>query len=190
MPCSRRAASASGSPRSLISACVSLDVVLDAPEVALALVQVEEQPGRPWVAVPRLADRARVEEPAVCCELEPRALRCGRERARRELEEERDVAVPHEDERLRSRGHAGVRDTGGEDVLPDGVARTRVEQADAFPLALWPELLEERASFGFECLRRPRRSWPLRPARRSRGRGGPARRGRGFLSGTRPPVRP
>jgi len=45
------------------------------------------------------------------------------------------VAVADEDELLGRRCEARVRDAGGEDVLPDGVARARVEEADALALA-------------------------------------------------------
>ena len=96
-----RSASASGSPASRISACVCCDVVRDAAEMGVPRVEVDQQVRRARVAVARLADRARVEQPAALVELDlAAALReAARERAAvREPERDRDVAVADEHE--------------------------------------------------------------------------------------------
>ena len=63
-PCSRRAASVSGRPRSRISSLRTLDRVRDTVEGCPTGTEVKRQPGGARVLVSRLADRSRVQEPA------------------------------------------------------------------------------------------------------------------------------
>ena len=79
----------------------ALDVVLDAAEARVLRVEVEQEIRRARVAVPRLTDRARIEERPDAAELELRAVRRD---AACELvvgldDLQRDVAVPDEHER-------------------------------------------------------------------------------------------
>src|SRR5581483_5617762 len=119
----------------------------------------EQEPGRTGIAVPRLADRARVEQPAVAAE---RDLRPGRRVAAPELagvdrHGERNVAVPDEDDRrrrlLECRGGRLV----GEDVLPDRVAGAGVEELRAVGLGEWLEPVEERFRPPSDGAARPQR---------------------------------
>ena len=77
-PAPSRAASASGSPASRISACVRSTSYGDAPERRRARVEVEHEVGGMRVAVARLADRARVQQPARLAEAEHRCRRATR----------------------------------------------------------------------------------------------------------------
>ena len=116
-----------------------------AAETCLARVEVELEPGRPRVAVPRLADRARVEEPARLGEVDLRAVR--REVARR-------GPVPIRPRARRGCGRRGraappsissaSRAVLGEHVLPDRVARAGVVELGAVALACGLEALEDR----------------------------------------------
>ena len=77
------------------------DVVLDAAEARVLRVEVEQEIRRARVAVPRLTDRARIEERPDAAELELRAVRrdaaCELVAGLDDLQ--RDVAVPDEHER-------------------------------------------------------------------------------------------
>ena len=98
---SSRSASASGRPASRISACVASMSYGTRRKCALPRLEVDQQVRGARVAVARLADRARVEQPAPLVELDlAAALRePARERvAVREPERDRDVAVADEHE--------------------------------------------------------------------------------------------
>ena len=85
------------------------------------------------------------------------------DRAARERELERDVAVADEHELLGRREHRRRRDLLREDVLPDRVARARVVEADSGSLAGRLERAEKGLGLGVE-----RRGCPARARRRVR----------------------
>src|SRR5579862_88248 len=110
----------------------SLHVVDDTPEDCPLRVEVNQQPGRVGVAVPRLTHRAGVEQKAVLAE---RELRVRRREAAHDAgpvtgKRKRDMAVADENERRRGEAETLVRHLVAEHVLPDRVARARVEQLD------------------------------------------------------------
>src|SRR5262249_12221205 len=109
------------------------DLVLDTAVHGSAGVEVDQQPRGARVAVARLADRARVEQPAARAERGLGAV--GREPAVQDVVRQRDreryVAVSDEhDPRLRQLERRGGC-LGRQHVLPDRVARTGVEELDA-----------------------------------------------------------
>ena len=75
MPSSRRAASVSGRPALANLLLRALDWIRDTVEGCPARVQVKRKPGGARVAVSRLADRSRVQEPAPFDEVDLRAGR-------------------------------------------------------------------------------------------------------------------
>src|SRR4051794_35463088 len=111
----------------------SLERVGDAAKPGAAGAEVEQEPGRARVAVARLSDRARIEqEPRVRPEIDvgvsgsvPAA-----EPAVRVHDRERDVAVADEHERRLGQLERGLDRVGGEHVVPDRIARARVEELD------------------------------------------------------------
>jgi Zn-dependent protease with chaperone function len=121
-------------------------------------VEIEQQPGRLWIAVPGLADRARIEQPAP---LEGDLGTTRRETALDAPVDERDcqcdVAVSDEHEAGRGQLERRLRSLLRQDVLPDRITRACVEEVDAFGLSGGLEALEERAGLRREDLRRPDR---------------------------------
>ena len=102
-------ASACGQPGLADLGLRQRDRVLGAPEPAPARVEVEHEPGGARVAVARLADRARVQQPARRPRGRPRcppAASAAGERLAVAGDRERDVAVADQDER-RGRSPAG-----------------------------------------------------------------------------------
>src|SRR3954454_17012757 len=95
--------------------------------------EVEHEPGSARIAVARLANRARVEDPA-SVQLHLRARPCGaaRNALTVEFQGERHVAVAHEHQRRGGQVERGPRRFFGEDVFPDRVARACMKEIDAF----------------------------------------------------------
>ena len=114
------------------------------------VVEVEHEIRGARIAVARLPDRAGIEQPLTRSEVEHGALACepAVERAVVERHLQRDVAVPDEREWKVAEHDRGDRRLVGEDVLPDGVARAPVIEADAVALALGLERVEIRARGG------------------------------------------
>ena len=83
------------------------------------------------VPVTRLADRARVEKPALASQVDLGPFLAEGERELLGAEAKRDVAVPDEHERLLGRLEREERDLGREHVLPDRVTRARVVELRA-----------------------------------------------------------
>ncbi len=133
-------------------------VVSHTPEACPTRAQVEHQVGGPGVAVARLADGSGVQEPAVGrAEIRFGSLRChvAVEGALREGERERDVAVADEHELFGSREQGGGSHLAREDVLPDGIARARVVEADALARPGRLERAKEGLGLGLERCGRP-----------------------------------
>src|SRR5581483_8669793 len=126
------------------------DVVFDAPEPRPLGGEVEEQERRARVAVPRLAHRARVQEPTLAGQI---GFRAGERRAEDELAAlrvgDRDVAVPDEDDLRRDQR------LWTEHVLPDGMAGARMEELDACPLGARLEPREVAVPLVLERRARP-----------------------------------
>src|SRR5579864_9606641 len=108
-------------------------------------VEVEPEVRRARISVSRLPDRARVEQDATT-RLDRRAR--AREAAAEDVVDpgdlECDVAVPDEHEGARAQRQRGRGRFVGEDVLPDGGARTAVIERDLGALALRLQAREER----------------------------------------------
>ena len=133
-------------------------------------------PSRGWPTEPGLSSQR------PCREVDLRARRRrGRRPAHRpsRQDRERDVAVADEHERPLGQLEGGARDVGREHVLPDRVARARVEELDAVALAARLERLEERARARRASTPRVQRAAAPRRRRTPRGRARRARRGRG-----------
>jgi len=116
-------------------------------EAGGSLVSVELQPGGARIAVARLADAARVEQPFATLEVEQGAVAClGPARLvpapGGAVEEKGDVGVADQADWPRARIHAGVGLLAGEHVLPDRVAGGSVEEGDLLALALRLELAQ------------------------------------------------
>ena len=105
--------------------------VFDSPIESLLGVEVEKEPRGAGVSIARLADRAGIEKPAFAGQVDLSALLTKRQRELLRAEAKRDVAVPDEDERLLGRLERQERDLGRKHVLPDRVARARVEELRA-----------------------------------------------------------
>ena len=133
-----------------------LDWVFDATKNGKPLLEIEQQPCRPRIAVPRLTDRAGIEQPS------PLELHLGLGRCETacdllavERQRERDMAVADEHER-------GVgeleRCAGGlfcQHVFPDRIARACMEEIDAVDGSGRLEPLQESARFLGQDTRRP-----------------------------------
>src|SRR5262249_42213102 len=134
-----------------------LDVVGDAAEMGLPALEVDPQVGRPRITVARLADRARVEQPAALAQLELAAAlgQTAGQLVSAELEGDRHVAVTDQYERCGRVGQRLTDDVLAEHVLPNRVARARVEELDAGPFGLRLERLEELARLGVKDVGRP-----------------------------------
>src|SRR5204863_8046210 len=105
---------------------------------------VEQQPRGARVPVAGLANRARVDEPLAARHRGALAAApglAGRRLAVGAREAQRDVRVADQADALVLRVEAQLRKQRAEDVLPDGVARTGVEQPD---LALLTGRLQAR----------------------------------------------
>src|SRR5215213_5319436 len=125
----------------------SLDRVGDSHEGGTVLVEIENQVGGARVVVPRLADRARVEQPAAARKVglvaaggEPTVCAAILEDHR-----QRDVAVPDHDDGRRGDLEGFARHGLAEDVVPDGVTGARVVQLGAVHPRRRLERLEVRA---------------------------------------------
>jgi STE24 endopeptidase len=132
--------------------------VLDTSKDCPTRREVKHEERGTRVAVARLSHRAGVHEPPVGLdevELRPLGREAAVEHAVRELEPKRDVAVPHQHERLARGDERGDRGLGGEDVLPDRVSRARVVEADPLPDRRRVERLEEPARLVLEGRGRP-----------------------------------
>jgi voltage-gated potassium channel len=128
--------------------------------VCATLAEIEHEPGRSRIAVSRLANRARVEEPTrlVEVDLEPFARETACDAGLALLPEcERDVAVPDEDERRRRHTQAQPRNLCAQDVVPDRVARAAVEELRTVRLGARLESLEEGPCVVSEHALRPAR---------------------------------
>src|ERR1051326_6672022 len=101
-------------------------------EACPPLAGVELEPGRARIAVARLPDRAGIEEPAtVELKLRPHGGETAVKVVISQPDRQRDVAVSDEHEGRLGREQAEVRRFGAEHVLPDGIARARVEELRA-----------------------------------------------------------
>ncbi len=125
-------------------------------------VRVELQPGGTGVAIARLADAAGVDQPAAGSEVEQRVVaRLGAADlvalliGRGPHEEERDVRVADQGDSRRLHVEARVGLLGGEDVLPDRVARRGVKEGDALALARRLQIAKERQGPLGDVLTRP-----------------------------------
>src|SRR5439155_22376616 len=118
--------------------------------------EVEQEPGRIRVAVAGLADRARVEQPATCGQVDlGAACDVTADRAASVDDRQRYVAVPDDRDvgfRVADRV-AGC--LPGQHVFPDRVARARVVKTDAFPLRARLETGQELAGVVVEDAARP-----------------------------------
>src|SRR5436190_24021183 len=124
----------------------ALDGVCNAMEAAKPRIRVELEPRCVRVAVARLPDRAGIEQPAaVELHLGSRRSETAAQLPVVETDPQRDVAVPDEHERRVCREQARVRRLRTQHVLPDRVARARVEQLDVTDDCARLELAEERA---------------------------------------------
>src|SRR5262249_51275363 len=134
-----------------------LDVVLRTTEGRPAGVEVEEQPRRMRVSVPRLADRARVQEQPPVVDLALDALRrvLGQDFAIGELGDDGNVAVPDEDDRRLGVREGGLDGLGVEYVLPDRVPRASVVELDVADRRTRLEPREEGLRFLVEDSLRP-----------------------------------
>src|SRR5512132_1406441 len=117
-----------GEPALAHLALRSLDRVCDAMERSKPPFEIEQEPGGAPIAVARLADRARVEEPSAG-ELELGSGRgdAANDRFAVECERQRHVAVADENQRCFGQLERRAGRLFGEDVFPDRVARARVE---------------------------------------------------------------
>ena len=121
-------------------------------------VEIEEQPGRPWVAVTGLADGTRVEEPSPFeVHLRSSGGNATLDPTVAQRDRECDVAVSNEDERGRGKLERGLHGLLGQHVLPDGIPRARVEEVNPFDLAGGLQALEKPARVLGEDLRGPDR---------------------------------
>ncbi len=143
-PRASRSASGSGRPTARISACVRAMSYATRRKLARPRVEIEQQPGGARVAVPRLPDRAGVEQAARAGELELGARR--REPALAHAVAQRDlqggVAVADERESGVRQRERRRRSLVREHVLPDRVASAAVIERHACPLALRLERVE------------------------------------------------
>src|ERR1700675_4104343 len=113
----------------------ALDRIWDPAELGRPLVEIEQQPGRARIAVTGLADGAGIEQPpAVQRDLGAPGCRPAADAAVVRGDRQRDVAMPDEDERRVRELERRVRRLLCQHVLPDRVARARVEQVDAIDL--------------------------------------------------------
>src|SRR5205085_12072727 len=102
--------------------------------------EVEQEPGRAWIAVAWLADASRVEDPFALGYVELGAV--GRGVARHDtrltgsVEPQRHVRVADRAHAAGHGGHAGLRLARGEDVLPDRIPGASVVEADSVVLVL------------------------------------------------------
>ena len=98
-------------------------------ELGAAAGQVEVEPCGAGVAVARLADRTRIEEPAAA-ELRARAV--GSEPAAKRVvdqaDRQRNVAVADEDDGIRRLDERRVRGFRAQHVVPHRIERARVEE--------------------------------------------------------------
>jgi STE24 endopeptidase len=137
------------------------DRIRNTTEVCPAVAEVKQQIGGARVAVARLSDRARVDEPT-SGRVEIELGRSGSEAAVQlcvvERKRERDVAVADEDERLVGREDRCGRNLCGHHVLPHGVAWTRVVEPDVAAARRRLERLEEVAVRVLEHGGRPART--------------------------------
>ncbi len=111
----------------------SLDRIADTAKQSPTCVEVKHKVAGARIAVARLPDGARIEEPSLVAEvhLGSGGREAARDRAAREREGEGDVAVADEDRLLAGHPERRRRDPRREDVLPDGVTRASVVEADA-----------------------------------------------------------
>ena len=132
----------------VISACVRAMSYDDAVEARAPRLEVELEPRRPRVAVARLADRARVQEPAAARRARPRSRRARARRSRSPSASESASATwlcPTSTSGATVSSSASQRGLLGDHVLPDRVARACVEELGALGLRLGREALEEGA---------------------------------------------
>src|SRR5215204_2922701 len=134
-----------GQARRMQLALRFLHGIWDAVESAKPAVEIEQQVGGTRIAVARLADRPRIEQPAGSLELVTRAVGsdAAAQRAVRERNCERDVAVADQGDVV-----PGIRDRRcgrlrGEHVLPDRVAGASVVEGNAGAPRLRLERREE-----------------------------------------------
>jgi Zn-dependent protease with chaperone function len=136
------------------------DRVFDASVFGPAGGRVEQRVGGPRISVARLANRARVEDPAADArEVELRAA--GRDDRLQallgEAEREWDVTVPDEDDpSLGGREGAQGRER-SQNVFPDGIPGARVVEGDLALVGLRLESIEEAVRIVLEHVRRPAR---------------------------------
>ena len=160
-PRASRAASIRGSPRSRISFCVSSIEYGTRWKRSKHPLEIEQQPGRSGIAVARLADGAGIEQPApVELQVGPAGSKTAGDAAVRGGDGERDMAVSDENDRRCREVEGRLRRLLGQDVLPDGIARARVEEVDAVGCAGGLKALQKRA--------RALRELPCRPDCRRR----------------------
>src|SRR5947208_7100508 len=136
------------------------DVVVGAQERSGQPVEVEQQPRRARIAIARLADAARVDQPFAGGEIESRAVAprlAGRELALAARERQRHVRMADEAKAMALLVQAQLGQQRREHVLPNGVARAGVVEADDALLRLRAQRLQEGEVFGRDHLSGPLR---------------------------------
>ena len=137
----------------------AVDVVVDAPPRGGPGAQVEQHPGRARIAVARLADAARVEQPRALADVERLTVAtglAGRRLALEAVERQRDVAVPDQADPPGQAIEAQLGEQRADDVLPDGVARAPVVERDlAVVLELGPKRRQVVEVLGLDHVLRP-----------------------------------
>ena len=124
------------------------------------VVEVEQHPGRPRIAVARLADAARIEQPLAGgdVELGVGAPQLARHRAGLvAIERQRDVRVADQAHAMRLCIQAELGEQARQHVLPHRVTRARVIQADVELLRGWPQRRQILEVLGFDDVSRPAR---------------------------------
>src|SRR4051812_46696002 len=108
------------------------DVVLDPLPRRVPAVEIEQEVRRAGVAVARLADRARIEDPLALAHIGARAVRAGGagDALAPAHEGQGDVRVADQADAVALGVEAQLGLQGAQDVLPDGVARAGMEEAD------------------------------------------------------------
>src|SRR5438093_638620 len=141
-----------------------LDWIWDPAKGGKPSAEIEQQPRRPRIAVPRLSHRTRIEKPASFqFYLGPAGCESAHDLAARLRDRECDMAVADEHDRRRRELERGARRFFGENVLPDRIARACVKEIDAVHSTERLEFLQEVTRLGLQDL------------------GGPARRRRGLV---------
>src|SRR5437879_6410830 len=121
-----------------------LDGIRHAAKPSSTSAEIQLEPCRAGISVARLADRARVEDPAALDEVDLGALRRepAGELVRDQADRKREVAVPDEDDRRLGHFERVAGGLLGDHVFPDRVPRARVVELDVLLSGLRSKALE------------------------------------------------